>query len=367
MERVKNFDAIRAVPPDQMEYVSKNIGEMSASNSTGIPLVGVVCLLFLQPAFANAQEQEAGLSIMADVTYAFSACQNLELGEIETLDAFAQNNDLGEGILDFLDRGHFAKEMEERHDEILFALEMSSYPLEEYCQDLVVEYGLEGTKAPGLVVPVGPVTANLEQCVKKVTEKNPDAPNAYRQIFSNLCDKDLIAMQRGGTPIIFDIPALDSNVLAITTPSISEYEATYEVIWVDNADFSDRCETHTDKVACILEIHGGHDDDSGVTRTQDVKETPSAEKIRARHILLETEAEAKLVISLLEEGRDFAAVAKEFSIGPSAEKGGDLGFFGRGQMVPAFEEAAFALGVGDVSAPVKTKFGWHVIKVEEQE
>lgn len=92
-----------------------------------------------------------------------------------------------------------------------------------------------------------------------------------------------------------------------------------------------------------------------------------AEEIRARHILVEEEATANEIIAELDGGSDFAEVAKEKSTGPSGPNGGDLGFLGKGQMVPPFEEAAFALEAGQrSSAPVQTQFGWHVIKVEEK-
>lgn len=90
------------------------------------------------------------------------------------------------------------------------------------------------------------------------------------------------------------------------------------------------------------------------------------EEIRARHILVKTEKEAKALITELKGGKDFVALAKEKSTGPSKSRGGDLGFFGKGQMVPVFEKAAFALKKGDVSAPVKSQFGWHVIKLEDK-
>jgi peptidyl-prolyl cis-trans isomerase C len=103
-------------------------------------------------------------------------------------------------------------------------------------------------------------------------------------------------------------------------------------------------------------------------RYQDfLAENPPTEEIKARHILVENEEDAKAVIEELAGGADFATVASEKSIGPSASQGGDLGFFGKGSMVPEFEEAAFALEPGQVSeTPVQTQFGWHVIKVEER-
>ena len=93
----------------------------------------------------------------------------------------------------------------------------------------------------------------------------------------------------------------------------------------------------------------------------------SNEEVHARHILLKTEDDAKAVIKELAKGADFAELAKKKSTGPSGPNGGDLGFFGKGQMVPEFEKAAFAMAKGAVSTdPVKTQFGYHVIKVEER-
>jgi len=95
--------------------------------------------------------------------------------------------------------------------------------------------------------------------------------------------------------------------------------------------------------------------------------TGGKEEVHARHILVKTEDEAKAVIAELDKGADFAELAKTKSTGPSGPSGGDLGFFGRGQMVPAFEKAAFELEKGTyTSAAVKTQFGFHVIKSEDR-
>ena len=90
-----------------------------------------------------------------------------------------------------------------------------------------------------------------------------------------------------------------------------------------------------------------------------------ANKVHAKHILVKTEEEAKEVLyDITTGGKDFSDVAKEKSQCPSGKNGGDLGWFGRSQMVKEFEDAAFSLEVGKVSQPVKTQFGWHIIKVE---
>lgn len=97
-----------------------------------------------------------------------------------------------------------------------------------------------------------------------------------------------------------------------------------------------------------------------------VKSHPPEPEVHARHILVKTEDEAKAVIAELKGGAKFADLAKQKSTGPSAEKGGDLGFIKRGDVVAEFADAAFALKPGQYTqTPVKTQFGWHVIEVEE--
>lgn len=87
-----------------------------------------------------------------------------------------------------------------------------------------------------------------------------------------------------------------------------------------------------------------------------------ASKIRASHILVEKHSQALQILEELKRGKKFKELARKHSTCPSGKKGGDLGIFGRGQMVKEFEKAAFALKVGEVSQPVKTKFGYHIIK-----
>jgi parvulin-like peptidyl-prolyl isomerase len=88
-------------------------------------------------------------------------------------------------------------------------------------------------------------------------------------------------------------------------------------------------------------------------------------KIHAVHILVKTEAEANELLYDLRNGKDFGEVAKERSTCPSGKNGGDLGWFGKGQMVREFEVAAFDMKPGELSKPVKSQFGYHIIKVLE--
>lgn len=91
------------------------------------------------------------------------------------------------------------------------------------------------------------------------------------------------------------------------------------------------------------------------------------EQVQASHILVEDEATAKEILDKLNSGSDYAELAKEYSIDGSASQGGNLGFFPRGRMVKPFEEAAFALEVGEISGIVKTDFGYHIIMVTDRQ
>ncbi len=91
-----------------------------------------------------------------------------------------------------------------------------------------------------------------------------------------------------------------------------------------------------------------------------------AKQVRASHILVKTRAEAIQIKKDIDNGGDFAYYARTNSLCPSGQKGGDLGYFSRGQMVQPFEDEAFELSVGEVSEPVATEFGWHIIKVTDR-
>jgi peptidyl-prolyl cis-trans isomerase C len=138
-----------------------------------------------------------------------------------------------------------------------------------------------------------------------------------------------------------------------------------------DAEVKRRLASMEDRV--IQEVYVTRQVDAAVTE-QAVKEryeqlaktTPAKEEVSARHILVQTEAQAKEVIAELKKGKDFGEIAKAKSIDPSGKQnGGDLGFFSREEMVPEFSEAAFKLKDGETTAaPVKSQFGWHVIKVD---
>ncbi|NLL95126.1 MAG: peptidylprolyl isomerase [Thermoplasmatales archaeon] len=90
-----------------------------------------------------------------------------------------------------------------------------------------------------------------------------------------------------------------------------------------------------------------------------------ASKANAAHILVGSEKDANGIMTRIGKGEEFAALAKRFSKCPSKNKGGDLGWFGRGDMVPEFDEAVFSAKKGDLLGPIRTQFGWHVILVKD--
>lgn len=90
------------------------------------------------------------------------------------------------------------------------------------------------------------------------------------------------------------------------------------------------------------------------------------ERVRARHILVGSEKEAKDILARIEKGEKFEDLAKQYSLDGSKDYGGDLGYFTAPEMVPEFSKAAFALKVGELSPPVKTDFGWHIIRLEDR-
>jgi len=138
----------------------------------------------------------------------------------------------------------------------------------------------------------------------------------------------------------------------------------------DKADFKQKLSFARDRLLMdsLLATEGkaAVTDDAMKKVYEDATKQAGAEKeVRARHILVPTEEEAKAIKADLDKGADFAKLAKEKSKDPGAADGGDLGFFTKDQMVPEFSAVAFALEPGKVSDPVKSQFGWHVIKVEE--
>lgn len=120
----------------------------------------------------------------------------------------------------------------------------------------------------------------------------------------------------------------------------------------------------TDEMARIV---GNAASDAAITAAYEelYANAPQSSEYKAAHILVETEEKAQELIGLLDNGADFAALAQEHSTGPSGPSGGTLGWFSAGMMVQPFQDAVEKMTAGDVSPPVQTQFGWHVILLEE--
>lgn len=101
-------------------------------------------------------------------------------------------------------------------------------------------------------------------------------------------------------------------------------------------------------------------------RNSKMSDTSTAFEVRASHLLVGSEAEAEQCRNEILEGKSFAEVAKRVSKCPSGSQGGDLGYFTRGRMVPQFDKVAFELPVGELSTPVQTQFGWHILTVTDK-
>ncbi len=157
----------------------------------------------------------------------------------------------------------------------------------------------------------------------------------FQGILDQLVQQSLLGQQVSGVPKRVEI-ALENE--RRTLMSVEEIERIVEIAITDRA---------------IEQLYEQKYTDTGETDFE----------YDASHILVATEEEALALVEELKGGADFANLARQRSTGPSGPRGGALGWFGSGQMVPAFEAAVVALEVGDISAPVETQFGWHVIKL----
>ncbi|WNS79959.1 peptidylprolyl isomerase [Domibacillus sp. DTU_2020_1001157_1_SI_ALB_TIR_016] len=142
------------------------------------------------------------------------------------------------------------------------------------------------------------------------------------------------------------------------------YKSALESSGMTEADMKEEIKVYLETVK-LLEPRIEITDEEIETYFNENKDTfATSEQVEASHILVDDEATAKEVAAKLADGEDFAALAKEYSTDTtSAENGGELGYFGTGEMTEEFEKAAFAMEIGEISEPVKTDYGYHIIKV----
>jgi len=184
-------------------------------------------------------------------------------------------------------------------------------------------------------------------------------------------DVDLAEQELGPSLAQLDPATKKENVLAFLIDMKVVAKAAEDRKIQDTPEFKKRLDFARNRLLMddVLAVEGkSATTDEAMKKVYDeaAKQISGEQEVHAKHILVETEAEAKEVEAELKKGADFAELAKKKSKDPGASDGGDLGFFTKDQMVPEFSAAAFKLEPGQISDPVKTQFGWHVIKVEEK-
>jgi peptidyl-prolyl cis-trans isomerase C len=188
-----------------------------------------------------------------------------------------------------------------------------------------------------------------------------------RQSDLTLAEEDFAQELRGAPPDV-----KKEQLIAYLTDVILVSQAAEKQKLGDNNEFKRRQALMRNKLlmGALLTQHSkaaATEEEMRKVYDEAVKQMGAEEEIRARHILVETEDEAKAVVEQLKGGADFAELAKEKSKDPgSAQNGGELEFMGKSELVPEFAEVAFKMYPGQTSNPVKTQFGWHVIKLEEK-
>src|SRR6266567_3294378 len=181
-----------------------------------------------------------------------------------------------------------------------------------------------------------------------------------------LAEEDMGADMQATSP-----EAKRENLLSYLADIIMVTQAADKKNLADNPDFKRRLAFLRNKLLMGYELRREAKTaltDEALHQTYDeaVKSMAGQEEVRARHILVQGEDEAKAILEQLKKGADFATLAKEKSKDPGAADGGDLGYFTKEQMVPEFSEVAFKMYPGQLSNPVKTQFGWHIIKLEDK-
>jgi peptidyl-prolyl cis-trans isomerase C len=214
----------------------------------------------------------------------------------------------------------------------------------------------------------------------------PDmVPGVRNQILNDLIDKELLYQESQEQKMVVEEKTVDEKMESLKKQFPSEKLFQGEMHQIGLTEETLRSQIKKDLAVkkllekeILVKVHIS-DEDAKSFYDGHPEFFKEPEKVKASHILLKVQANAEPakkeeirkkmegIKKRLEKGEDFAALAKEFSQDPSAEKGGDLGFFARGEMVKPFEDAAFSLKPGEVSDIVETPFGFHLIKVFERQ
>ncbi len=221
-----------------------------------------------------------------------------------------------------------------------------------------------------LKLPVFAVTAALMFNSTAVSQDAPSADQVLATVNGTEITLGHMIVLRAGLPPQYDqVPAqtLFNGILeqliqqTLLAQSLSGEPSLQSRILIENET---RAIAASEVIGRVLETSLKEEDVEAAYAETYLGTNPSTE-YSAAHILLETEEHAQQMINQLAEGAEFSALAREFSVGPSGPSGGELGWFGEGVMVAPFFEAVSALEPGEVSEPVKTDFGWHVILLKD--
>jgi peptidyl-prolyl cis-trans isomerase C len=226
--------------------------------------------------------------------------------------------------------------------------------------------------AAALLLLVLPIAAGCSKSSEAPAASGPDPVVArvngvdIKQSDLALADEDVGADMQNTSP-----DAKREHLISYLADIIMVTQAAEKKNLGDNPDFKRRLAFLRNKLLMgfgLQEEAKAAITDEALHQTYDeaLKSQGGQEEVRARHILVEAEDEAKAILEQLKGGADFATLAKEKSKDPGAAEGGDLGYFTKDQMVPEFAEVAFKMYPGQLSNPVKTQFGWHIIKVEDK-
>ncbi len=208
-----------------------------------------------------------------------------------------------------------------------------------------------------LSLPAFAVQAKTVATVDGQTITDQDVDDAMADIGPNLPEKaDPVARRKYVVDYLIDLKLVSKKAMANKIDADPEFQRK-------SAYFHDKLAMEAE----LAKIGKEADTDKAEHEAYDAaaKAQPPEPEIHARHILLPDEATAKAALERVKKGEDFAKVATELSKDPGAE-GGDLGWFTKERMVPEFSEVAFKMEPGQISDPVKSQFGWHIIKVEEK-
>lgn len=188
-----------------------------------------------------------------------------------------------------------------------------------------------------------------------------------KQTLNTMITEELLQQELNKKSITVTDADVDKDIetLKASFPSESQFESALQQNGMTMDDLKEQTKTQIELKKLMGDKIKVTDEEVKEIYDQNKDSFATPEQVRASHILVETKEEAEKIEKELKEGADFAAIAKEKNQDATKDTGGDLNFFGRGEMDPAFEEAAFKLKKGEISGPVKTSFGYHIIKVTD--